>query len=59
MADNTIIELQSQDNEVFEELLGRLDLEYSDIGDCFVNGILATKKTPIPKNSRIGIFPAM
>ncbi|MBD3157443.1 MAG: hypothetical protein GF309_01520 [Candidatus Lokiarchaeota archaeon] len=35
----------------------KLDLDASEIGDCFINGKLARLSDPIEDGDRIGLFP--
>ena len=39
--EDTILHLESIGTELFGDLLNRLSLTISDIGDCFINGRLA------------------
>ncbi|MFX1483283.1 MAG: MoaD/ThiS family protein [Promethearchaeota archaeon] len=55
--EDTTMTLEFIENETFEELIGRLGLKQSDIGDCFLNGNLAKPEHIIPKGARLGIFP--
>ncbi len=55
--EDTVLKLDFQEDESFEQLVKRLGLSLSDIGDCFLNGTLAKHKDVIPKGARIGLFP--
>ena len=55
--EDTVLRLDFIENETFEDLVKRLGLERSDIGDCFLNGTLVKPKDIIPKGARVGLFP--
>jgi hypothetical protein len=55
--EDTLLRLDFIENETFEDLIKRLGLEQSDIGDCFLNGTLVKPKDIIPKGARVGLFP--
>jgi hypothetical protein len=55
--EDTILRLDFIENETFEELIGRLGLKRSDIGDCFLNGTLVKSDDIIPRRARLGLFP--
>jgi hypothetical protein len=55
--EDTILRLDYVEKETFEELIERLGLKRSDIGDCFLNGTLVKPKDEIPKGARVGLFP--
>ena len=55
--EDTILRFEYVENEKFDELIERLGLQRSDIGDCFLNGTLVKPKDEIPKGARVGLFP--
>lgn len=55
--EDTVLRLDFVENETFEDLVKRLGLERSDIGDCFLNGTLVKPNDIIPKSARVGLFP--
>lgn len=55
--EDTTMTLEYVENETFDELIERLGLKRSDIGDCFLNGTLVKPKDIVPKGARLGIFP--
>jgi hypothetical protein len=55
--EDTILRLDFIENESFEQLVKRLGLSPSDIGDCFLNGTLVKLNDEIPKGARVGLFP--
>jgi len=55
--EDTILRLDFLENETFEQLVKRLGLSLSDIGDCFLNGTLVKHNDGIPAGARIGLFP--
>lgn len=56
-SENTVLEKEAKPDETFEDLLERLDLNSSQIGDCFINGTLARVSDPIEDGDRVGLFP--
>ena len=55
--EDTVVIYQYKENETFKEFIERLGLKPSDLGDCFINGILAKLTDVIPNGARIGLFP--
>jgi hypothetical protein len=55
--EDTILRLDYIENERFEEMVARLGLQRSDIGDCFLNGTLVKPDDVIPTGARVGLFP--
>ena len=55
--EDTILTLDYMENETFEELIDRLGVKRSDIGDCFLNGTLVKPNDSIPRGARVGLFP--
>lgn len=55
--ENTVLEKEVKPGETFGDLLLKLDLDASEIGDCFINGKLARLSDPIEDGDRIGLFP--
>jgi hypothetical protein len=56
-SEDTILKIESQENEEFRQLIDRLGLDISDIGDCFINGKLAQQYDRINNGDRVGLFP--
>lgn len=56
MSENTIVEKNYIPDETFDSLLNRLDIVADDIGDCFINSVIANDKTIIPDKARIALF---
>ncbi|MHA1167043.1 MAG: hypothetical protein ACTSRU_04415 [Candidatus Hodarchaeales archaeon] len=58
MAENTVITLPHVQNESFLELLTRIGISTSEIGDCFINHVIVTdmRNTQISDGSRVAIF---
>ncbi len=56
-SDETAIQIESQEDEAFHELVTRLRLDSSDLGDCFINGRLAHPSDEVKDGDRIGLFP--
>ncbi len=55
--EDTILNLEARENENFEQLVDRLGLNSAEIGDCFINGRLASDSSPVKDGDRIGLFP--
>ncbi|MGV9102620.1 MAG: MoaD/ThiS family protein [Promethearchaeia archaeon] len=56
-SENTVLRIESTTSETFGDLLKRLGLDSSDIGDCFINGRLTKLSDKVEDGDRIGIFP--
>ena len=56
-SDDTAIQIESRKDEAFHEMVSRLGLGSSDIGDCFINGKLAHPSDEVKDGDRIGLFP--
>lgn len=56
MSENTIITLDHLPEENFGSLLTRLKVTQKDLGDCFINSVIANEKSIIPDNARIALF---
>ena len=57
MAEDTIIKISFKKGESFYEFLGRIGLNYDQIGDYFITDKITEKTSTIPKNMGIGLFP--
>ena len=55
--EDTVLNLEAKENESFGQLVDRLGLGHVDIGDCFINGRLASESSPVKDGNRIGLFP--
>jgi hypothetical protein len=56
LSENTIISVPNVENENFSMLLTRLNVDNTEIGDCFVNSKLASDETIIPDGARVALF---
>ncbi|MFX1578750.1 MAG: hypothetical protein ACFFBJ_03820 [Promethearchaeota archaeon] len=43
--EDTILLIESEDDETFRDMIHRLGLDISRIGDCFINGKLTNQRT--------------
>ncbi len=55
--EDTILHVEYRDGERFGEFVKRLGLDEKDIGDCFVNGVIATLDDVLRDGDRVGLFP--
>jgi hypothetical protein len=55
--EDTVLWLDSVAGETFSDLITRLGLKSSDLGDCFIDGTLAKPSAIIPEGARVGLFP--
>jgi len=46
-SEDTVLQIESQENEEFHQLVHRLGLDIEDMGDCFINGKLAHKSDSV------------
>ena len=56
-SEDTIIHIESRENENFHHFIQRIGLDHDKIGDCFINGILAALSDRIRNGDRVGLFP--
>jgi molybdopterin converting factor small subunit len=56
-SEDAILQIEASENEEFNQFIRRLDLESTDIGDCFINGNLAKESDILKDGDRIGLFP--
>ena len=56
LSESTIISIEHKEHETFAELLKRMNIDETELGDCFVNSKIAEKDKLIPKDARIGLF---
>ena len=55
--EDTILLIKSEDDETFREMIHRLGLNFSRIGDCFINGKLANHEDIVRNGDRVELFP--
>jgi hypothetical protein len=55
--EDTILVVEAVDGETFQELINRLGLARTDIGDSFINGRLAREGDRVGTGDRVGLFP--
>lgn len=56
LSESTIIEIEFKPNESFNNFLQRINIDTSELGDCFINGKIAESDLIVPENARIGLF---
>ena len=55
--EDTVLEYDFIENETFAQLVRRLGLNSSDLGDCFLNGTLVKPGDRLSNGDRLGMFP--
>jgi hypothetical protein len=55
-SEHTILNIEARENEKFHQLIHRLGSKSADIGDCFINGNLASKFDIVKNGDRVGLF---
>ncbi len=55
--EDTALYTDFREGEEFHQLVNRLGLKISDIGDCFINGTIAGQSEYVRDGDRIGLFP--
>lgn len=55
--EDTVLKIEAVEGESFEDLIKRLELKPSDLGDCFIDGTLAKMETEIKDGARVALFP--
>ncbi|MBN2229211.1 MAG: MoaD/ThiS family protein [Candidatus Thorarchaeota archaeon] len=56
-SDDTILTIGPVEKEVLHQLIERIGLDISALGDCFINGRLALFSDEIKSGDRVGLFP--
>ena len=56
LSESTVLKIKFNEHETFTDLLKRLNIDESELGDCFINGHIAEKNIMIPNDARIGLF---
>jgi hypothetical protein len=55
--EDTVLNYEFIENETFAQLVQRLGLKPSDLGDCFLNGTLVKPGDRVSDGDRLGMFP--
>jgi molybdopterin converting factor small subunit len=55
--EDTILLIESEEDETFREMIHPLGLDISRIGDCFINGKLTNHEDIVRSGDRVGLFP--
>ncbi len=55
--EDTVMQCEYKEGEKFSEFIVRLGLDMNDIGDCFINGVLAHPDDLLNDGDRVGLFP--
>jgi molybdopterin converting factor small subunit len=56
-SEDTVLCVEYNRGETFEQLVTRLGLVRKDLGDCFINGTLAKSTDVLSDGDRVGLFP--
>jgi len=56
-SEDTVLTCNHVAGETFSELAYRLGLGMIELGDCFINGVLAKPSDVLKDGDRIGLFP--
>jgi len=56
-SEDTVLMQEHIENETFAQLITRLSLKPTDLGDCFINGNLAKADYALADGDRVGLFP--
>jgi len=56
-SEDTVLNVECNRGETFEQLVARLGLARNDLGDCFINGTLARNRDVLHDGDRVGLFP--
>ncbi len=54
---DTILMCDYIENETFSKFVKRLGIDEKDLGDCFINGILAKPLNVLQDGDRVALFP--
>ncbi len=56
-SEETVLHIELEGKCSLEELITKLDLKASDVGDCFISGMLAEMHDMVIDADRVGLFP--
>lgn len=56
-SEDTVLTCKHETGETFSEFVHRLGLTMTELGDCFINGVLAKPSDVLKDGDRIGLFP--
>ena len=56
-SDDTILMYEYKEGETFNQFIKRIGLKKTDLGDCFINGVLAKPTKVLHDNDRVALFP--
>ncbi|NVM02485.1 MAG: hypothetical protein HWN67_09135 [Candidatus Helarchaeota archaeon] len=55
--EDTVLMCDYKEGETFKEFIERLGLKTAELGDCFINGILAKPTNVLHDGDRVALFP--
>lgn len=55
--ENTVLYVESRKDEEFQHFIRRIGLDFTKLGDCFINGVLAISTDIVQSGDRVGLFP--
>lgn len=55
--EDTVLLVGARDDETFGKMIERLGISHSEVGDSFINGVLARHDDPVGEGDRVGLFP--
>ncbi|TFG12253.1 hypothetical protein EU537_09915 [Candidatus Thorarchaeota archaeon] len=55
--EDTVIEIPYKEGMTFRDIVRYLGLDEKDLGDCFIDGMLAKMDDTVQDDARIGLFP--
>jgi len=56
-SEETVLHVSLEREYSLEGLVTKLNLKASDVGDCFINGMLAEMHNIVKDDDRVGLFP--
>ncbi len=56
-SEDTILLVEPKHDEAFSVFVNRLGLDLNDLGDSFIDGVLAERKDVVTDGMRVGLFP--
>ena len=55
--EETVLYIDLEREYSLKDLIAKLNLESSDVGECFINGMLAEMHNIVTDDDRVGLFP--
>jgi hypothetical protein len=55
--EETVLHIHLEEEHSLKDFIAKLNLKASDVGECFINGMLAEMHNIVTDDDRVGLFP--